>query len=177
MFSPICGRTRTKAGWVIGLSRCTGGVIRCTARACKAGAREMGPGAGRLGARDARRTRLPQGGAGMGRVTMAWDRGHEALMRWDLEGLDIRDKRMFGGLCFMLDGAMLCGLMRAGGLYRPGKAAQAAALALPDVAAMEMGGRRMGGYVVAGEDAMADDALRAQLLEMSLACLRDLRAA
>ena len=38
--------------------------------------------------------------------------------------------RMFGALCFMLGGNMLCGALSDGGFFRVGKA-QAAALALP----------------------------------------------
>ena len=42
----------------------------------------------------------------------------------------IAEKRMFGGLVFMLDGHMLCGVMRDGGMFRVGKSREAAAMAI-----------------------------------------------
>ena len=53
------------------------------------------------------------------------------------------------GLCFMLDGNMICGTYRDGGMYRVGKANAAAALALPHVRPMTMTGRPMPGLVEA----------------------------
>ncbi|MBT8425743.1 MAG: TfoX/Sxy family protein, partial [Silicimonas sp.] len=37
---------------------------------------------------------------------------------------------MFGGLCFMKDGLMLCGVHKGGGMFRVGKPRQAAAEAI-----------------------------------------------
>ena len=100
---------------------------------------------------------------------MAYDEGHLQLLRDDLAGLEPEEKRMFGGVCLMARGNMLCGVHKSGALFRVGKPGMAAALALPGVGHMEMTGRRMGGFVDAGADALEDDATRAALLRLTLA--------
>ena len=61
---------------------------------------------------------------------MAYDEGLAELMRGDLAGVPgITEKKMFGGLCFLLDGNMLCGVHKGGGMFRVGKDNEAAALA------------------------------------------------
>lgn len=99
---------------------------------------------------------------------MAYDEGHAALMRDDLADFEIEEKRMFGGICFMLRGNMLCGPHKAGAMYRVGKPNMDAALALPDVGPMEFTGRRMGGFVDAAPEALEDDTTRAALLQLAL---------
>ncbi|MFV0515650.1 MAG: TfoX/Sxy family protein [Jhaorihella sp.] len=90
-------------------------------------------------------------------------------MRADLGAAPgLSEMKMFGGLCFLLHGNMVCGVMRDAAMYRPGKAARPEALALPGVEPMEMGGRRMGGFVQVAGDALAT-ATRARLTELSLA--------
>lgn len=59
----------------------------------------------------------------------------------------IREQRMFGGVCFMQDGHMLCGADRHGYLFRVGEAGEAALLALPGAERMAQGGRPMRGFV------------------------------
>ncbi|WP_102108137.1 TfoX/Sxy family protein [Oceaniglobus roseus] len=101
---------------------------------------------------------------------MAYDEGLAELMRGDLaERDDIREQRMFGGLCFLWRGHMLCGVHRGGGMYRVGKAAMAQALALPGVAPMAFTGRPMGGLVEVDDAAMAADDTRAALLGLATA--------
>ena len=100
---------------------------------------------------------------------MAYDEGQAQMMRDDLSDREPEEKRMFGGLCFMLHGNMVCGVHKAGGLFRVGKPNMDAALALPGVGHMEMTGRRMGGFVDAGPEALSDDATRARLMALSLA--------
>ena len=57
------------------------------------------------------------------------------------------EQKMFGGVCFMVDGNMLVGSSKRGLLVRVGKDAHGAALAQPHAQAMEMRGRPMEGYV------------------------------
>lgn len=100
---------------------------------------------------------------------MAYDEGLAEQMRDDLAQLeDIKEVRMFGGLCFMHQGHMLCGIHKDGALYRVGKESHAAALAFEGVEKMTMTGRPMGGMVDVGFDALADDNLRSVLLTMAL---------
>lgn len=90
-------------------------------------------------------------------------------MRADL-GVEpgLSEKRMFGGLCFLLHGNMVCGVMKKGAMYRPGKEREAEALAL-GAAPLAFTGRRMGGLVELDEGGFADAGTRAALTELSLA--------
>jgi len=105
---------------------------------------------------------------------MPLDRGLLHLMREDLgEAPGITEKRMFGGVCFLLDGNMVCGVSGAGLMFRVGKGAHAEALALPGARKMTFTGRAMGGFVeVAPED--AEDAPHARLVALALAHARGL---
>ena len=108
---------------------------------------------------------------------MPFDPGMAALIRDDLSATPrVEEKRMFGGVAFMVAGHMAAGVLGEAGLYRPGKAAMAQALALADVTAWSHSGRLMAGYVVAGPEAMASDATRATLLALSLAHVAGLPA-
>lgn len=99
---------------------------------------------------------------------MAYDEGLAQLLRDDLEGAGpLEEKRMFGGLCFMLSGHMLCGVTQRGAMFRVGKEREAEALALDGVTGMAFTGRRMAGFVDADAGAMADDARRARLLALA----------
>ena len=59
----------------------------------------------------------------------------------------MREVRMFGGLCFMLNGNMLAGTSKRGLLLRVGKDQYPEALKRPGAKPMEMTGRLMEGYV------------------------------
>lgn len=72
-------------------------------------------------------------------------------LRTALDGLPVREQKMFGGTCFMLSGNMLVGTSRRGLLVRVGKEAHGAAVSRPHARPMEMGGRAMEGYVFVGE--------------------------
>ena len=72
---------------------------------------------------------------------MAYDERLAATIREALAGrAGVNEKKMFGGLCFLLNGNMVCGTYRDGGMYRVGKPNEAAALALPHTRPMEMTG-------------------------------------
>ncbi|KGM34842.1 TfoX/Sxy family protein [Inquilinus limosus] len=106
---------------------------------------------------------------------MARDPGLEELVREALgeePGLD--EKRMFGGLAWLLHGNLLCGARVDSMLVRLGKGNDGWALQQPDVAAMVMQGRAMPGWVRAGAAAYGDDALRRRLLDAALAFVRTL---
>ncbi len=99
---------------------------------------------------------------------MAEDPGKVELLRDALGDLRTTEKRMFGGTCFMLRGHMLCGTVRAGAIFRVGKANDAAALALPGVRAMNFTGKEMSGFVEVGEETLAEDATLAALIGLAL---------
>ncbi|HEU0220987.1 MAG TPA: TfoX/Sxy family protein, partial [Paracoccaceae bacterium] len=75
---------------------------------------------------------------------MAHDEGLAQCLRGSLAGVaGISEKRMFGGRCFLLDGNMLCGVHRDWAMFRVGREAEGAALAIPGAAAMRFTGRPM----------------------------------
>jgi len=80
----------------------------------------------------------------------------------------ITEKKMFGGLAFMLHGNMVCGVTKDGGMYRVGKANEQAALAL-GAQPLSFTGRKMGGMVELDAGGFEDDDLRQKLTELSLA--------
>lgn len=80
----------------------------------------------------------------------------------------LSEKKMFGGLCFLLHGNMVSGIMKDGAMYRPGKTREADALKA-GAEPLSFTGRKMGGMVQIDTGAFNDDNLRATLTEMSLA--------
>ena len=79
---------------------------------------------------------------------MAYDEAQAERLRRALAGRRaIVEKKMFGGLCFMLRDHMLCGIGWDGLMFRVGEAREAVALARPGATLMEIGGRKMRGFV------------------------------
>lgn len=108
---------------------------------------------------------------------MAYDEGLAQILRDDLAGMDgIVEKSMFGGLCFMLNGNMLCGVHKNGAMFRVGKDNETQALAIVGVAPMAFTGRRMGGLVDMAEEAFVDDAPRSACMALALDFVRGLPA-
>jgi hypothetical protein len=99
---------------------------------------------------------------------MAWDEGLAQLLRDDLAGEPVAEKKMFGGLAFMLHGHMVCGIHKGGAMFRVGKPNEAAALAVAGASPMMFTGRRMTGMIDLADDATADDARRGTVMAMAL---------
>jgi len=70
----------------------------------------------------------------------------------------VSEKAMFGGLCVMLNGNMLCGVAKNRFMFRVGKDGQAAALARDGASPMDFTGRPLAGYVYVETDC-TDEAL------------------
>jgi hypothetical protein len=103
------------------------------------------------------------------------DDGLEELIAEDLAGQPgLFAKPMFGGLCWLLDGRLLCGARHDGLLVRLGKGNDGWATTLPDIAPMINGTRPMHGWVRVGPDAYGDDDLRRRLLSAARAFIRAL---
>jgi len=84
-----------------------------------------------------------------------------ARIRMVLASRDTTEKKMFGGICFLLNDHMVAGASKSGLLVRVGKDNHAACVARPHAHVMEMRGRRMEGYIfVAPEGVKTDAALR-----------------
>ena len=106
---------------------------------------------------------------------MPHDEGLAEVLRDDLAGEPgLSERKMFGGLCIMRQGHMLCGLYGDGGMFRVGKDNMELALAEPGTAPMSFTGRPMHGIVEAGAEVFADDDRRLRLLALSLAFVKGL---
>ena len=75
-----------------------------------------------------------------------------------LGALQTERKRMFGGVCYMLNGNMLLGTFRGGMMVRVAKADHAATVALPGASAMLMKDRVMEGFILVDAGAVESDA-------------------
>lgn len=105
---------------------------------------------------------------------MAWDEGLAQLMREDLAGEDVTERKMFGGLAFLLNGHMVCGVHKGGAMFRVGKPNEAAALAIPGAGPMMFTGKQMSGMVDFSDDATADDDLRGKVMGLALSFVKSL---
>lgn len=100
---------------------------------------------------------------------MAYDEGLAAMLRDDIAEMHgITEKKMFGGLCFLLNGNMVCGVHSGGAMFRVGKPAQAAAMAIEGAGPMTFTGRKMGGMIDVSDDALSDDTKRNIWMDMAI---------
>ena len=89
---------------------------------------------------------------------MAYDEGLAQRIRETLASRsDIAEKKMFGGLAFMLSGNMCCGVIGSTLMLRVGPDQYGAALAHPHAREMDFTGKPMKGMVYIGDDGIADD--------------------
>ena len=92
---------------------------------------------------------------------MAYDEGLARRVRSALEGTaGVSERAMFGGLAFMLEGHMLCGVVGDELMLRLGGVAAEAALVRPHVRPMDFTGRPMTGMVFVACDGLRGPALR-----------------
>jgi len=90
---------------------------------------------------------------------MAYDDGLAQRIRDVLaEQPGITERKMFGGIAFMLNGNMACGPVNDELMVRVGPAAYADALAQPHAREMDFTGRPMKGMVFVAVEGIADDA-------------------
>jgi hypothetical protein len=105
---------------------------------------------------------------------MPWDEGLAQLLRDDLTAETFTEQKMFGGLAFLLNGHMVCGIHKGGAMFRVGKPNQTAALTVPGASQMQMNGRPMPGMITCSDDASADDRRRGQLMSLALGFVKSL---
>lgn len=90
---------------------------------------------------------------------MVYDQDLAARVRVALLPLaGFEEKKMFGGLCFLLHGNMACGMVRDLPIVRVGAAAYAEALAEPHAAPFDLTGRPMTGWVQVSQDGVQNEA-------------------
>ncbi|MFJ8011198.1 TfoX/Sxy family protein [Streptomyces sp. NPDC096339] len=94
----------------------------------------------------------------MDRVT--YDEGLAQRIREQLgERPDVAEKRMFGGLAFLLHGNMTVGVVGDELIARVGPERAEQALARPEARPMDFTGRPMRGWVTVGGPALVEDAV------------------
>lgn len=99
---------------------------------------------------------------------MAFSEELASMMRSDLANLTpIEEKRMFGGICFMYRGNMLCGIHSKGAMYRVGKENLDHALAIQGADIMAFTGRPMKAFIDVEETAFRDQNKRMQWLDLA----------
>jgi len=81
---------------------------------------------------------------------------------------DIAEKRMFGGLAFMWQGNMLCGVDARHLMVRVGPEQYAEALAHPHASEMDLTGRPMKGWVLVSAPGIESDEAFEQWLQMAI---------
>ena len=112
---------------------------------------------------------------------MAYDEQLTERYRKAVQGLgDLSEKRMMGGVCFLLNGNMLGGADRnKEGLrrfmFRVGKDAHAEALQRPGAMPMEMGGRHMSGFIFIDAE-KCDDRMLSDWIALAHSFVGDLPA-
>jgi len=79
---------------------------------------------------------------------MGYDEQTAERVRRTLRGRSVVEKRMVGGLSFILDGSMCCGVTGNRLMVRVGPEALERTLAIPHVQPMKLGGRRLAGFVL-----------------------------
>ena len=96
-------------------------------------------------------------------------RVREALAARD----DVVEKRMFGGLCFMVNGAMCCGLTKSDFMVRVGPAQYDDALAEPHARLMDFTGRPLKGMVYVAPEGLRTKAALARWVRRGLAFIAE----
>ena len=105
---------------------------------------------------------------------MAYDEGAVQTLRDDLTEHAIEEKKMFGGVCFMLHGHMLCGVHKDGAMFRVGPDNYEKALALPGGGPMMFTKKPMKGLIDCDADAFDDDRKRNAFLALALSFVKSL---
>ena len=104
---------------------------------------------------------------------MAFDEGLAQRLRERLAGSGgVVEKRMFGGLSFMVDGHLCVGVMGEELMARVGPGATGAALERPGSRLFDFSGRPMKGWVMVEPGALEDDDALAGWVELALAYVR-----
>jgi TfoX/Sxy family transcriptional regulator of competence genes len=101
--------------------------------------------------------------------TMSYDAQTANRVRQILSGRpDVVEKRMIGGLSFLLNGNMCCGVTSAALMVRVGRAGLEQALAQPHVRPMEFAGRRLAGFVCVDPEGFRTDTALAEWVQRGL---------
>ena len=108
---------------------------------------------------------------------MTYDQGLTQRVREILEeepGFD--EKKMFGGICFLLFGNMVCGIIKDDLIVRVGADNYDAALKMPDTRKFDLTGKPLRGWVVVLAPALDSDNELSDWLQKAVKFVRTLPA-
>ncbi|MSO65233.1 MAG: TfoX family protein [Alphaproteobacteria bacterium] len=106
---------------------------------------------------------------------MAYDEKLAARVRSLLAARnDVSERKMFGGLCFMVAGSMCCGITSGDFMVRVGADAYSAAVKRPHARPMDFTGRPMKGYLFVGRDGLKTDPALKKWIALGLAYIESL---
>lgn len=89
---------------------------------------------------------------------MAYNEDLADRVRTSLEGHPgVTERKMFGGICFMIYGNMCCGVTNDDFMVRVGADSHESSLTLPHARPMDFTGRPMKGMVFVGAEGINDD--------------------
>ena len=109
---------------------------------------------------------------------MAYDEGLAERVRVVLdEERGLGEKKMFGGLCFLLDGKMCCGIVKDELMVRVGAERHAEALKKPHVRPMDFTGRPLKGFVFVASDGLDSERKLAGWVDLGAAQARSAKPA
>jgi len=100
----------------------------------------------------------------------------ERLREKLLSDKNIAEKRMFGGVSFLLNGKMTCGVLQDNLVVKVDPADSDAFLAEPHVRPMDFTGRPMKGFLYVAPDGYASDEMLDVWVERSLTYARTLKS-
>ena len=109
--------------------------------------------------------------ASTGIKVMPYDEHTVERVRRALAGHKFVEKKVMGGLCFMVRGAMCCSVSSRGLLIRVGPELHAQMIREPHAGPMKMGRRTMSGFVRVDPKGYRTDAALAVWIERGLACV------
>jgi hypothetical protein len=106
---------------------------------------------------------------------MAYNEALAARIRRLLEGTKgLEEKKMFGGVGFLVEGNMACGVYKDELILRLGESEGAAALRAPHVRIFDITGRPMKGWVLVAEQGYRSDKALQDRIAASMAFARSL---
>jgi hypothetical protein len=101
-------------------------------------------------------------------MNMAIEELAERIRTLQPPGNQLREKKMFGALAFMLNGNMLVAALNDGSLLvRTGKEGMEDALRLPGTSIMDMNGRQMSGFIVVSGDVIEDESALGRWIDLA----------
>jgi TfoX/Sxy family transcriptional regulator of competence genes len=106
---------------------------------------------------------------------MAYDKGLAQRVREMLEEeTGYEEKKMFGGLCFMFFGHMVCGIIREDLIVRVGPNSYEETLKLPHTKKFDLTGKPLKGWVMVLAEAIDDDDDLNRWLQRAVSFVRNL---